>query len=116
MKNYIDAAVSRARTTLSVFVAIMITGFACYLAIPAELNPDVEVPIVITTIIHQGISPEDAERLLAKPSELELKTVDGITSVSSFSSENAATIITEFDIDFESQFALKRSARSDQQS
>jgi len=106
MKNYIDAAVSRARTTLSVFVAIMITGFACYLAIPAELNPDVEVPIVITTIIHQGISPEDAERLLAKPSELELKTVDGITSVSSFSSENAATIITEFDIDFESQFAL----------
>lgn len=106
MKNYIDAAVSRARTTLSVFVAIMLTGFACYLAIPAELNPDVEVPIVITTIIHQGISPEDAERLLAKPSELELKTVDGITSVSSFSSENAATIITEFDIDFESQFAL----------
>jgi len=106
MKNYIDAAVSRARTTLSVFVAIMITGFACYLAIPAELNPDVEVPIVITTIIHQGISPEDAERLLAKPSELELKTVDGITSVSSFSSENAATIITEFDINFESQFAL----------
>ena len=106
MKNYIDAAVSRARTTLSVFVAIMITGFTCYLAIPAELNPDVEVPIIITTIIHQGISPEDAERLLAKPSELELKTVDGITSVSSFSSENAATIITEFDIDFESQFAL----------
>jgi multidrug efflux pump len=106
MKNYIDAAVSRSRTTLSVFVAIMITGFFSYLAIPAELNPDVEVPIVITTIIHQGISPEDAERLLAKPAELELKTVDGITEITSFSSENAATIVTEFDIDFESQYAL----------
>lgn len=106
MKNYIDAAVSRSRTTLSVFVAVMITGFASYLAIPAELNPDVEVPIVITTIIHQGISPEDAERLLAKPAELELKTVDGITEITSFSSENAATIVTEFDIDFESQYAL----------
>jgi len=106
MKNYIDAAVSRSRTTLSVFVAIMITGFVSYLAIPAELNPDVEVPIVITTIIHQGISPEDAERLLAKPAELELKTVDGITEITSFSSENASTIVTEFDIDFESQYAL----------
>jgi multidrug efflux pump len=84
----------------------MLTGFVSYLAIPVELNPDVAVPIVITTIIHEGISPEDAERLLAKPAELELKTVDGITSVSSFSSENAATIVTEFDIDFESQFAL----------
>ncbi|MEX0962412.1 MAG: efflux RND transporter permease subunit [Pseudohongiellaceae bacterium] len=106
MKNYIDAAISHSRTTLSVFVATMVTGFVCYLAIPAELNPDVEVPIVITTIIHQGISPEDAERLLAKPAELELKTVEGIVEVTSFSSENAATIVTEFDIDFDSQYAL----------
>ena len=106
MGNYIDAAISRSRTTLSVFVAIMLTGFVSYLSIPVELNPDVEVPIIISTIIHNGISPEDAERLLAKPAELELKTLDGITSISSFSSENAATIITEFDIDFDSQFAL----------
>lgn len=106
MKNYIDAAISRSRTTLSIFVAVMLTGFVCYLAIPVELNPDVEVPIIITTIMHEGISPEDAERLLAKPAELELKSLDGISQISSFSSENAATIITEFDISFESQFAL----------
>lgn len=106
MKNYIDVAVLRSRTTLSMFVAIMVTGFISYLAIPVELNPDIEVPVVITTILHEGISPEDAERLLSKPAELELKSIDGITQISSFSSENAATIITEFDIDFESQFAL----------
>ncbi|MDA8671467.1 efflux RND transporter permease subunit [Gammaproteobacteria bacterium] len=106
MKNYIDTAVSRSRTTLGIFVAIMLTGFGSYLSIPVELNPDVEVPIIITTIIHEGISPEDAERLLAKPTEVELKSLDGITQISSFSSENAATIITEFDISFESKTAL----------
>ena len=106
MKNYIDTAVSRSRTMLSIFVAIMLTGFGSYLSIPVELNPDVEVPIIITTIIHEGISPEDAERLLAKPTEIELKSLDGITQISSFSSENAATIITEFDISFESKTAL----------
>ena len=106
MNNYIDTAVSRSRTTLSIFVAIMLTGFGSYLSIPVELNPDVEVPIIITTIIHEGISPEDAERLLAKPTEIELKSLDGITQISSFSSENAATIITEFDISFESKTAL----------
>ncbi len=106
MTSYIDAAISRARTTLSIFVAIMLTGFVSYLSIPVELNPDVEVPIIVTTIIFNGISPEDAERLLAKPAELELKTLDGITSISSFSSENAATIITEFDIFFYSHFSL----------
>ena len=104
--NYLDTAVSRSRTTLSVFVAVMLTGFASYLSIPVELNPDVDVPIIVTTIIHEGISPEDAERLLSKPAELELKTLDGITQISSFSSENAATVITEFDIDFESSTAL----------
>ena len=57
MQNYLDATVSRARTTLSIFAATMITGFISYLAIPIELNPDVQVPIIVTTIIHEGISP-----------------------------------------------------------
>ena len=106
MRNYIDAAVSRSRTTLSVFAATMLVGFVSYLAIPVELYPDIQVPLIVSTIIHEGISPEDAERLLAKPAELELKLVDGIVEVSSFSSEGAATLMIEFDIDFDSQNAL----------
>ena len=104
--KYIDAAVARSRTTLTAFAAIMLTGFACYLAIPVELNPDVQVPIIVTTVIHEGISPEDSERLISKPVEVELKALDGITEYTTFSSENAATIVAEFDIDMDSQAAL----------
>ena len=104
--KYIDAAVSRSRTTLTSFAAVMLTGFACYLAIPVELNPDVQVPIIVTTVIHEGISPEDSERLISKPVEVELKALDGITEYTTFSSENAATIMAEFDIDMDSQAAL----------
>ncbi len=104
--KYFDAAVSRSRTTLTSFGAIMLTGFACYLLIPVELNPDVQVPIIVTTVIHEGISPEDAERLLSRPTEIELKAVDGITEITTFSSENTATIVAEFDVDFDSQSAL----------
>ena len=106
MRSYIDAAIARSRTTISIFVVTMLAGFASFLSIPVEMFPDVQVPVVISTIIHEGISPEDAERLLAKPAELELKTIDGITEITSFSSEGAATIMTEFDISFESQGAL----------
>jgi len=105
--RYIQASISRARTTLSIFAAIMATGFVSYLTIPVELNPDVSVPIIVTTIIHEGISPEDAERLLAKPAEVELKAVEGITEISSFSSEGAATIIAEFDVTLDSTVALQ---------
>ena len=106
MQNYIDAAISRSRTTISIFVVTILAGWVSFLSIPVEMYPDIQVPLVITTIIHEGISPEDAERLLAKPAELELKTIDGITEITSFSSENVATIMTEFDISFDSQNAL----------
>ena len=106
MQNYIDAAISRSRTTISIFVVTILAGWVSFLSIPIEMYPDIQVPLVITTIIHEGISPEDAERLLAKPAELELKTIDGITEITSFSSENVATIMTEFDISFDSQNAL----------
>lgn len=104
--RYIKASVSRARTSLSIFVAIMLMGLVSYISIPVELNPDVSVPVIVTTIIHEGISPEDAERLLTKPLEVELKTLEGITQVSSFSSEGAATVVSEFDVSFDSSQAL----------
>ena len=104
--HYLEAAISRARTTVSIFVALMLAGLLAYRNIPVELNPDVTVPVIVSTILHEGISPEDAERLLSKPSEIELKSVDGLVQVSSFSSEGAATIITEFDVSFDSKQAL----------
>lgn len=104
--HYLDAATSRSRTTLSIFLALLIAGLLAYRAVPVELNPDITVPVIVTTIIHEGISPEDAERLLSKPAEIELKSVDGLTQVSSFSSEGAATIITEFDISLDPNRAL----------
>lgn len=104
--TYIKAAVSHSRTTLSIFAVILLTGLAAYRSIPVELNPDVTVPVIITTIILPGISPEDAERLLARPSEIELNNIDGITQLRSFSSEGSATIITEFDVSFDPDLAL----------
>ena len=106
MQHYITSAIGRSRTTLSIFAATLLTGLVSYFSIPIEMYPDVQVPIVITTVLHEGISPEDAERLLTKPAELELKAINGITEVSSISSENAATIITEFDFDVDSAAAL----------
>ncbi len=106
MQHYITSAINRSRTTLSIFAATLLTGLVSYFSIPIEMYPDVQVPFVITHVLHEGISPEDAERLLTKPAELELKTINGITEISSISSESTAIIITEFDIDVDSATAL----------
>ena len=61
--NYAEAAIVRARTVLSLFVVIMLAGIYSYAVIPLEANPDVSVPVVLITVPHEGITPQDSERL-----------------------------------------------------
>ncbi len=103
---YMNAAIDRARTVLSIFVAIMFAGIVAYVTIPIELDPDVSIPIAIVTIPHEGISPEDSERLLSRPMELELKTIEGVKELNSYSGEGSATLVIEFDSSFEPNQAL----------
>ena len=69
MSNLIDASLSRGRTVLMVLLLVLIGGTSMYLSIPKEGNPDIDIPIIYTLISHEGISPEDAERLLVRPME-----------------------------------------------
>ena len=63
-------------------------------------------PFFIITVIHEGISPEDAERLLVMPLETELRNVEGIEEMTAFASEGAATVMIEFDADHDLDKAL----------
>ena len=104
--NYVGALMSRSRTVLSVLVVILLAGFVSYNNIPLESNPDVTVPVIVVTVPHEGISPEDAERLLARPMELELKTIEGVDEINSYAGEGSATIVLRFDYSFDSDQAL----------
>ena len=104
--NYVGALMARSRTVLSIFVVILLVGFVSYSNIPLESNPDVTVPVIVVTVPHEGISPEDAERLLARPMELELKTIEGVDEINSYAAEGSATIVLLFDYSFDSDQAL----------
>jgi multidrug efflux pump len=71
--NFIGGAIDRTRTVLSLLAATMFAGIVSYSLIPIEADPDVAIPIIFVMIPHEGISPEDSERLLARPMELELR-------------------------------------------
>ncbi len=102
----ITAAVRRTRTTLLLLFAVLLAGTVARIAIPMESNPRVEVPFFAITIIHQGISPEDSARLLVLPVEIELRTVEGVEEVMAFASEGVATVLVEFDADYDLDIAL----------
>ena len=67
MTGFIEAAIGRTRTTLLIMFMIVLAGLLARAAIPIENEPHIEVPFFVITVVHEGISPEDAERLLVMP-------------------------------------------------
>ena len=102
----IRAAINRSRTTLLVMAVIIIAGLSARLSIPVESQPHVEVPMFLVDVYHEGISPEDAERLLVMPLETELRSVEGIDEVTGFASEGSGTVLVEFVADYDLDEAL----------
>lgn len=107
MRSLIEAAVQRSRATLMTFIFLLLGGLAAYQAIPKEANPDVTIPMMYVSLSLEGISPEDAERLLVRPMEQELRTLAGIKKMSSTASEGHASVMLEFDAGFDPKLALQ---------
>ena len=103
MNHFIDASLLRSRTVLMLFTLIMIMGLMTLATIPKESNPDIQVPIVYVSVTHEGIAPEDADRLIYKPLETELKSLDGLKEMISTASQGHLSVMLEFygDIDID---------------
>lgn len=94
----IDAALSRSRTMLSLLLLILIAGVATYFTIPKESSPDITIPIIYVSVSHQGISPSDAERLIVRPLEQEMRSIEGVKEMTSNASEGHASVVLEFNV------------------
>jgi multidrug efflux pump len=106
MKSIIDAAVARSRPVLLVLALVLIAGSVAYVTIPKEADPDVAIPIIYIVIPHDGISAQDAERLLVRPMEKELRNIEGLKEMRASAREGQATITLEFEAGFDSDQAL----------
>jgi multidrug efflux pump len=105
--SVIDAAMSRGRTVLLGLVMVFIAGVAAYVTIPKEAEPDIEIPLIYIYIQHDGISPEDAVRLLVRPMEQELRTIEGIKEMISEGFEGGASVQVEFEAGIDTHKALQ---------
>lgn len=106
MNALIDWCLRYPRTILSFLVLLSVAGLSTYLTIPREAQPDAEIPYIYVNMIHEGISPEDGERLLLKPMEKELRSIEGIKEMSSEAGEGYAYVLLEFDAGFNGDKAL----------
>jgi len=104
--KFLERAISHSRATVSLLLFVLIAGVFARSWISVDLNPNVTVPYVMVMVTHQGISPEDANRLLVKPLETELKSLDGIEELTAQAAEGSAYTIVEFEPDIDIDAAL----------
>ncbi|MBC6496747.1 MAG: efflux RND transporter permease subunit [Alphaproteobacteria bacterium GM7ARS4] len=91
---------------VSTLIFLVIAGLVTFQTIPREAEPDITIPTIYVSVNHFGISPEDAERLLVRPMEQELNSIEGIKEMRSSSFEGGGNIILEFNPDVDIDEAL----------
>ena len=106
MFKLIDYAISHARLTIALLLFLLGAGFVAYVTIPKEAEPDVRIPIIYVQLSQRGISPEDAERLLLRPVETQVKSVANVKEMRSTAYEGGGYVLLEFEAGFDSNAAL----------
>ncbi len=82
---------------MGIMLFAVIGGLLAISRLPLDAEPDVPIPFVNIQVVLPGISPEDAERLLIRPLETELKSIDGIKQIDAVATTNAAIVVLEFE-------------------
>lgn len=106
MHSFIEAAISRRRTVLMLFVLVILMGISTLFSIPKESNPDVTIPTIYVSITHIGISPEDADKLIYEPLEKQIKGLDGLKEMVSTATDGHLSVQLEFYSDVDIDQAL----------
>ncbi len=104
--SLIDGAISRTRTVISTLILILIIGTYSYITIPKESDPDIDIPIIYVSMYLEGVSPDDSERLLLRPMEQELSSIEGLKEIRSTGYTGGGNIVLEFQAGFDKDQAL----------
>lgn len=94
--SLVEFFTARRRVMVSFFVMILIFGYFSYNSIPKESDPDISLPMAHVVVLMDGISPEDAKKMILKPLENAIKSVNNIKQITSYASDGSASILVEF--------------------
>ncbi|MCR4266603.1 efflux RND transporter permease subunit [Nitratireductor sp. ZSWI3] len=105
--DIVRIAIQNARLTLSILLFFVIAGALAYVSIPKEAEPDVPIPIIYVSLTYQGISPEDSERLLLRPVETRLKSLEGVKEMRSSAYQGGGFVLVEFQAGYDFSNAIE---------
>ncbi|WP_375449475.1 efflux RND transporter permease subunit [uncultured Devosia sp.] len=106
MINFLEHVLRMPRVVLTVMVVLLGAGLSAYVSLPKESFPAIDIPYFYVSVSQLGVSPRDAESLLAKPIEDRVKDVDGLENYTSTSTTGHASVFLEFNVNADKDQAL----------
>ncbi len=106
MNRLVDVAISRARMIVAFIALSLVAGWMAYSGLPKEGSPNIDIPTIYVSVNYPGVSALDSERLLVKPLENQLKTLEGLKEMTGVATEGHASVALEFDFGFDKEAIL----------
>ncbi|MGE3803595.1 MAG: efflux RND transporter permease subunit [Gemmataceae bacterium] len=94
--NFIEAVV---RNPVKVSVGVLLVclfGIIALVGMPMQLTPEVQVPTLTIETRWPGASPQEVEREIVQEQEKQLKSVEGVTKMTSEAYDSTGRITLEF--------------------
>jgi multidrug efflux pump len=106
MIDFLERILRMPRVIMTVMVILLGAGLSAYLSLPKESFPAIDIPYFYVSVTQTGVSPRDAETLLAKPVEDRVKDLDDLENYTSTSTTGHAGIFLEFNVNADKDQAL----------
>lgn len=112
MSSLTKLALKRPVSALLIVLALFVFGISSVFGFKMELTPDMEMPMLFVSTIYQGGDPATTEELVTKIIEEAGKTLSGVDSVTTQTTENISFVIFsyEYGTDIDEAYADLRSA------
>jgi len=97
-------AIRRPVATAMVVLLVLLLGAVSFSKLALDLMPDIDYPVAVVATTYSGAGPQEIEKLITRPLEEAVGSVNNVRLVGSESSEGMSLIIAEFnwgtDMDF----------------
>ncbi len=89
-------SIRRPVLVLMAWAALGVVGLRLLWAMPVELLPNIEFPVVSIVTIYPGAGPQEVESTVTKPIEEAVGTVSGVREIQATSQEALSLVLVEF--------------------
>jgi len=91
-----NTAVAKPLAIVAIFLAVVAAGVASFFALPINLFPKFNVPVVVVTTAWVGASPNEVELQITRPVEDAVAGLQNIDNISSTSGQGISSVVITF--------------------